>query len=172
MKIIEKTSQDFCNGIEAIRFDYTTGTAYLSTAFSSETDFLFAKITNRGNMSVPISFQEICRFYDDRDPTVIASTDDWADQGGQTSYQSDQAFQIACKQFRKHHVWLSYGIITNHCHPTTWQPIQTQLDSGYVEACSHSRTHPAGLYTDPQSQIAGSKQDIIDNFKWSISALA
>lgn len=161
--ITEKHSNNFFNGIEAVRFDYSTSTAFVSAAFSSEEDFLFIKIVNEENRSIPISYQEICTYYDDRDATVTSSADDWADSGDEAWYQSDEAFQITCRQFRKYHLWLSCGIITQNCDSTTWQHIQTQLDSGYVEACSHSRTHPSGPYENPRSQIAGSKQDLIDN---------
>ncbi|GAI74810.1 unnamed protein product, partial [marine sediment metagenome] len=37
-------------------------------------------------------------------------------------------------------------------------------DAGYIEVVSHSRTHPRNVpYDDYDSEIGGSKQDIIDN---------
>ncbi len=159
----KKNEGDFFNGIEAVRFDYASGIAYISAAFGGKTDSLFLKIMNRDGINVPVSFYEICQYYDNRRAAVTSSADDWADSGDKTWYQADEAFQITCRQFRKNHLWLSCGIITQYCHDSTWQHIQTQLDSGYVEACSHSRTHSYGPYEYPESEIAGSKQDIIDN---------
>ena len=161
-QVEEKQSSDFFNGLEAVRFDYSAGLAFVSAAFSSASDSLFIKISD-GIQEIPISFLDICKYYDDRKAVVTASADDWADRGDQTWYQSDEAFQITCRQFRKHKLWLTCGIITQYCGSETWQHIQTQLDSGYVEACSHSRTHSYGPYEDPEGEIAGSKQDIFDN---------
>jgi hypothetical protein len=162
-KIPEKYSHEFYNGIEVVRFDYLTNTAFVSAAFSSHTDSLMVRIVDQENEPVPIKYQEICQYYDNSKAAVTGSADDWADSGDQTWYQCDEEFQITCRQFRKYNLWLSCGIITQYCNPTTWQHIQTQLDSGYVEACSHSRTHSYGPYDDPVSEIAGSKQDIFDN---------
>jgi hypothetical protein len=44
--IIEKTGNDFFNGIEVVRFDYPNNRAYLFIAFNSESDTLFFKIVN------------------------------------------------------------------------------------------------------------------------------
>jgi hypothetical protein len=159
----EKYSNDFFNGIEAVRFDYENKLAYISTAFCNETDSIFLKICDNTNRNLPIAYQGICEYYDDRDAVVTSSADDWADSGDRTWYQSDEAFQITCQQFRKYHLWISCGIITQYCNEMTWQHIQAELDSGYVEVCSHSRTHSYGPYENPGSEIAGSKQDIFDN---------
>ena len=161
--LTEKKTNDFFNGIETVRFDYTSRLAYVSASFSSETDSIYIKICDTKDENVPIVYQRICEYYDNRKAAVTSSADDWADSGEKTWYQSDEEFQITCRQFRKYHLWLSCGIITQYCNATTWQHIQTQLDSGYVEACSHSRTHSYGPYDDPLSEIAGSKQDIFDN---------
>ena len=39
-QISEKTSEDFFNGVEAVRFDYVRHTAYVSAAFSDGSDSL------------------------------------------------------------------------------------------------------------------------------------
>ena len=46
-----------------------------------------------------------------------------------------------------------------------WDDIQIQLDSGYVEAVAHSRTHPYVPYDDVEGEVAGSKDDIIGNLE-------
>ena len=45
-QIIEKTTDDFFNGIEAVRFDYDNNIAYVSIGFSDISDSIFIKITN------------------------------------------------------------------------------------------------------------------------------
>ena len=37
----EKTSNDFFNGVDAVRFDYTNGVAYVSVGFSDLSDSIF-----------------------------------------------------------------------------------------------------------------------------------
>tara|TARA_Y100001970_G_C14105017_1_gene787616 strand:- start:244 stop:1140 length:897 start_codon:yes stop_codon:yes gene_type:complete len=46
-----------------------------------------------------------------------------------------------------------------------WADIQIQLDSGYVEAVAHSRTHPYVPYNDIEGEVAGSKEDIVENLE-------
>ena len=45
-QILEQTSNDFFNGIEAVRFDYDNNIAYVSIGFSDISDSIFIKITN------------------------------------------------------------------------------------------------------------------------------
>lgn len=159
----EKQASDLFNGIDAVRFDYPNAIAYVSAAFAGDSDSLFLKIEHPTEARIPVAFAGICPYYDNREAVVTASADDWAESGDQTWYQSDEAFQITCRQFRRRRLWLSCGIITRDCTETTWNHIQAQLDSGYVEACSHSQTHSYGPYADPVAEIAGSKQNIIDH---------
>ncbi len=46
-QIAEKTNDDFFNGIEAVRFDYDNDKAYVSVAFSDESDEIFLKIVDQ-----------------------------------------------------------------------------------------------------------------------------
>ncbi|MCX7747082.1 MAG: VCBS repeat-containing protein [Clostridia bacterium] len=170
-----KTSADFYNGIEAARFDYHNKRAYISLAFSDLSDQIFLKITdNRGN-PIPVSFLGTSEYYDNRKAVVTASADDWYDT-------SNDQFVDACKAFRKANMWLTTGIITGiegsivmaasyesvklkktHTTKTTWDSVQQQLNLGYVEAASHSRSHPIPPYGDTYSEVIGSKEDIINN---------
>ncbi|GEM_PF-2574237 len=97
----EKTTGDFFNGIEAVRFDYPNAIAYVSAAFAGDSDSLILKIEHPTEKSMPISFAGICQYYDNREAVVTASADDWAESGDQTWYRSDEAFQITCRQFRR-----------------------------------------------------------------------
>ena len=155
-QIVEKTPEDFFNGIEAVRFDYDENTAYVSIGFSDFSDSIFIKITDSDGNNINATYSAISQYYDNRDAAVTATADDWAD------WVNDK-FEQTCQIFRSFNLWLSCAIVTNVGNPDTWIDIQTQLDSGYVEAVSHSRTHPHAPYDDVESEVLGSMQDIIDN---------
>ena len=59
-------------------------------------------------------------------------------------------------------LWYSVAVITNS-YQSIWDDIQTQLDLGLIEVVSHSRTHPYVPYYDIESEVVGSKLDIIEN---------
>ena len=155
--IDEKTHDDFFNGIEAVRFDYDENTAYVSVAFSVISDTIFIKIENNTDENVNASFMGICEYYDNRQAVVTITADDWADY-------CNEKFVQACQNFRSYNLWYSVAIITGWIwNQDTWDDIQTQLDNGLIEVVSHSRTHPYAPYTDVEGEVAGSKQDIINN---------
>ena len=110
---------------------------------------------NDGN-NIDAAFSRMSRYYDNRDAVVTATADDWA------GWVNDKFVQT-CRNFRSFNLWLSCAIVTDVGDPNTWIDIQTQLDSGYVEAISHSRTHPYTPYDDLEGEVSGSKQDLIDN---------
>ena len=95
---------------------------------------------NDGN-NIDAAFSGMSRYYDNRDAVVTATADDWA------GWVNDKFVQT-CRNFRSYNLWLSCAIVTDVGDPNTWIDIQTQLDSGYVEAISHSRTHPYTPYDD------------------------
>jgi len=155
-QMIEKTSEDFFNGIEAVRFDYDENTAYVSVGFSEFSDSIFIKLTdNEGNI-IDATYSAMSQYYDNRDAAVTSTADDWA------GWVNDKFVQT-CQIFRSFNLWLSCAIVTDVGDPNTWVDIQTQLDSGYVEAISHSRTHPYVPYNDLEGEVLGSMQDLIDN---------
>ena len=47
-----------------------------------------------------------------------------------------------------------------------WADLQSIIDTGYVEPASHSRTHSTIPYSDYDSEICGSKNDIITNLEF------
>lgn len=152
----EKTSDDFFNGIEVVRFDYEHDMAYVSLKFDAFSDSIFLKITDATGNNTEASCLGITQYYDNRDAAVTSSADDWAEW-------SNQKFLRTVRIFRDYHLWLSVGIVTQGCTASTWEDIQNQLDSGYVEAVSHSQTHPNVPYESIFSEVAGSKADIINN---------
>ena len=154
-KIEEKTSDDFFNGIEAVRFDYDSALAYVSLAFGERTDTVYIQFKDEFDGSVKISYEEITKYYDNRNAVVNSTADDWADY-------CDYKFVQSCREFRKRKMWLSTAIITQWSSPDTWNNIQTQIDSGYVEAIAHSRNHPHTPYADNYSEVYGCKVDILN----------
>jgi hypothetical protein len=155
--IAEKSSQDFFNSEEVVRFDYTAKCAYVSVPFGSASDTVYLRITDASGQAVTSQYLAICPYYDNRRAAVTISADDW-------EADFDEYFRYALSIFRGYHLWVSAGIITQaYWDSTTWNWIQQELDSGYVEAASHSRTHPLPPYADPVSEVAGSKQDILQN---------
>jgi hypothetical protein len=162
-QITEKTSSDFYNGIEAVRFDYSNNIAYISVAFDDSSDEIHLKITDASDQIVDISFQGISKYYDNREAAVVVTGDDW-----EPAHEDD--FQTACDIFRSASIWFSAGIITRKLqgnHPI-WTNIQNKIDAGYVEPVSHSRTHPDIPYSDYDSEIGGSRDDLINNLDFPV----
>jgi len=156
-QINEKSSLNFFNGIEAVRFDYANNKAYISVAFNEMSDNIFLKVTDEFENPVAV-YDKITKYYDNRKAAVVFSADDW--DGNSTV---DSKFQEACDMFASKKIWLSVGVITKHQSPPIWSHIQSKIDKGYIEVDSHSRTHPRLPYNDYDSEIRGSKEDIIEN---------
>jgi len=151
----EKTSNDFFNGIEAVRFDYDGNIAYVSVGFSILSDTIYIKIENNINENTNAPFKRISEYYDNRQAAVTVTADDWADY-------SNEKFIQACQNFRSYNLWYSVAIITRWINDqNTWNDIQDQLDDGFIEVLSHSRTHPYVPYANLESEVVGSKEDII-----------
>lgn len=154
--IEEKTSNDFFNGIEAVRFDYDGNIAFVSVGFSILSDTIYIKIENNINENTNAPFKRISEYYDNRQAAVTVTADDWADY-------SNEKFIQACQNFRSYNLWYSVAIITRWINDqNTWNAIQDQLDDGFIEVLSHSRTHPYVPYADLESEVVGSKEDIIE----------
>ena len=151
----KKTSDDFFNGIEAVRYDYDNSVAYVSLAFSNVSDSIIVKISDGQDNNVMATFSKISRYYDNRDAVVTATADDWAGW-------NNQNFIYTCENFRNLNLWLSCAVITDINDPAVWGDIQQQLDLGNIEVVSHSRTHPYVPYQYLESEVLGSKQDLIE----------
>lgn len=156
----EKTSNDFFNGIECVRFDYSNNKAYVSVSFDENYDDIYIKITDADDNLILFRFLEIAEYYDNRKAVVTATADDW---GGYID--SDPHWVAACNTFRSFNVWLTVGVITRGSAggKPDWKLIQSHVNSGYIEIASHSATHPTVPYDDYDQEIGGSKQDIINN---------
>lgn len=153
----EKTSDDFFNGITKVRFDLPLRRAYVSAGFSAESDSLIIQIVRPSGLPAQTAFVQISRYYDNRDAAVTCSADDMAGW-------SQAKFKTALTYLRSFRLWTTIGINSAGCNASTYSFIQSQLDSGYVEAGAHSRSHPdARPYSNYDSEITGNKLDIINN---------
>ena len=155
-QMLEKTSEDLFNGIDVVRFDHDENKAYVSIAFSDLSDSIFILITDEYENNVNALYFGISKYYDNRDAVVTATADDWAGW-------VNEKFIRTCRIFRNYNLWLSCAIVTDVGDPNTWIDIQTQIDSGFIEPISHSRTHPYVPYVDLEGEVLGSKQDLIEN---------
>lgn len=162
-QISEKTSENFFNGVEVVRFDYDNNKAYVSVAFGAESDEIFLKIVDQWGNPVA-TYDEIPKYYDNRDAAVVFSADDWCGNSF-----IDSKFQQASDMFTLKKIWLSVSIniqgfrndrIWGDQPPPIWSHIQGKIDEGYIEANAHSRTHPHVPYSDYDSEVGGAKEDI------------
>ena len=76
-RIEEKTSNDFFNGIEVVRFDYDQNIAYVSIGFSEISDSIMIKITDSNDNIISSTYNSISKYYDNRDAVVTSTADDW-----------------------------------------------------------------------------------------------
>ncbi len=70
-----KTSSDFFNGIEAVRFDFKNHCAYISASFDSTRDFFHLCVTDDSGNVQEITFLETCEYYDNRRCVVAGNAD-------------------------------------------------------------------------------------------------
>ena len=116
-QIIEKTNDDFFNGIEAVRFDHEIGIAYVSIGFSDLSDTIFIKITDNVENNIDITYSGMSQYYDNRDAVVTSTADDWA------SWCNEKFIQT-CQIFRSYNLWLSCAVVTSGVNDNTWLDIQ------------------------------------------------
>ena len=161
--IEEKTSQDLFNAIEAVRFDYSNDKAYISTPFSAASDSLFIRISDSQSNPITLLYRGLSKYYDNRVAAVTITADDWCNLWVNANYGNGNYFGTLLDIFRSYKLYVTVGIITDWCSDTTWNLLQNQLDSGYIEAASHSRTHTCTSYSDVNGEVQGSYDDIMDH---------
>jgi len=86
----------------SVRFDYPNSKAYVSVAFGDYSDEIQIKITDTYGNTIPIQYDDITSYYDNRDAVVVASGDDVTD----SAYP---AFQAAFSVFQAAHIWFTPG---------------------------------------------------------------
>jgi hypothetical protein len=156
-EMLDAAEIDYYNHHELFRIDSSNNRIYISLGFSSQTDTLFIKVISNDNSSVEMDFVEITKYYDNRDAAVIASADDMAGW-------SQEKFETTIGIFLGYRLYLTLGMNTAGMSNNTYDFVQKYLDTGFIEAGAHSRTHPNwGEYGDYDSEITGCKNDIINN---------
>jgi hypothetical protein len=151
----EKMSDEFFNALEVVRFEYDSNKVFLSAGFADSTDTLFLKITDSSYQNITITFNQISKYYDNRDAAVICSADDYADWNLNN-------FLTTMQNFRNQRLWLSVGVNSGICSQATFNLLQQELDAGNIEVSAHGRTHAQGPYNDPYDEIVGCKNDLIN----------
>jgi hypothetical protein len=165
-QLTEKAGSDHFDGIDAVRFNYTTDTAYVSIAYSNYTDEIHLRFTNSSDDPIRTSYDRIPLYYDDRKAAVTITADDWNNRtlAGKITNYRQYAFELVINETRSREMWFTGGVITaTPSYEPVWSLIQPVIDAGYVELASHSRTHPHVPYPDYDIEINGSKQDLIAN---------
>jgi hypothetical protein len=154
--LIQKTTADFFNGVNAVRFDYPNNNAYISIAFSLNSDAIYIRVLN-GQTEVPLSFLWIPFYYDNRSAAVTTSLDDWDVQSG--------VWDAASRILTNARIHFTVAIISS-LNPE-WALIQSWYNRGYLEPGAHTRTHAC---TDSEYsvhgyawEIAGIRDDILAN---------
>ncbi len=153
--LAEKHAGDLYDGVEAVRFDHGQARAYVSVAFQATSDSVYIQFLDAEGRSRPASHQGLAKYYDNRAAAIVVTADDWW-------LYTDSAFVEAIDQWRSRGLWVSAGVITgpDRCNDSVWTSIQNQLDSGFVEVASHSRSHIHTPYPNVASEVVGSSQDL------------
>ena len=165
-----KTSNDYFNGIECVRFNFTEGMAYVSVSFNGSSKLYIAFFNaTTGDMLLEdtVKYAGKAKYYDNRKCAVTYTWDDWRDFFNATKLEQLQTrFVYVLNMCQTYQLYCSVGIVTNQTSPNAWSLLQTEINEGYVWAASHSRTH-ADLtnanYSTAIWEINGSRNDILGN---------
>lgn len=125
---------------------------YVNVGFNGHADVYI-------QFSEPTQYLGIAKYYNNSKAVVTSRNDDFEEPGNNpTAYER---FMSGLEEFQKHKIWFGCAVITGFVDAKTWHALQGQIDEGYVEVYSHSRTHPQKAISS--SEIGGSKKDILDN---------
>ncbi len=158
-KLDEKTSYDFFNGIDAVRFDYLNNYAYVSIAFGPDSDNIYLIFNDSmGDTISGISYIETSEYYDERKAVITATQDDW-NEGG----VGNNTCIVSSNKFQSRSIWFSAGITTGNITSHTWGIIQGEINEGFVEPISHSKFHTELPYLTYDNEIGDSAKAIKNN---------
>jgi len=166
-----KTSTDFFNGVECVRFDKNGGKAYVSVGFAT-TRTIELEFTGVGSAR----FAAVAKYYDDRKAAYTLSNDNWgcnawahpgAPWKGPTDDESDN-YQAALHVCRSFHLPVSIAINSRSAGgDATWKLMQQELDhqDNSWEPAVHGWTHPKNAadykVNSYKSEILGCREDIL-----------
>ncbi|MBU1940136.1 MAG: DUF2341 domain-containing protein, partial [Candidatus Thermoplasmatota archaeon] len=169
----KKTSSDFFNHIECVRFNNTENKAYISVGFNTS-NLIYLKFLN---VSIA-TFDSVARNYDNRTVAYTFSNDNWGNQAssnpgapwqGMTHDDSDkyQAMVHACRMYN---IPVSVAINSRMSGGSAvWNNMQDELNYSDFswEPAVHTRTHPcsSGAYSNNgyNWEILGCRDDILEN---------
>ncbi|MFZ1290079.1 MAG: T9SS type A sorting domain-containing protein [Melioribacteraceae bacterium] len=154
---LKSTTTNFYNHIETFRIDSLENHIFISVGFGNQSDSIFLKAEDNLGQSIILTFNEITKFYDNRDAAVTASADDMASW-------SQGKFNATIANFLQYNMYLTLGMNTDGMSRETYNFVQSKINTGFIEAGVHTRTHPGwAAYGDYESEITGCKNDIITN---------
>ncbi|PIV01509.1 hypothetical protein COS55_01705 [Candidatus Shapirobacteria bacterium CG03_land_8_20_14_0_80_40_19] len=153
----QKNAGELFNGVEAARFDFPANKAYVSVAFSDQSNEIYLLFKDAPGNKIAVVFDKIALYYDNRQAAAVFTADDWM------AYYSYPEFITASNEFQARGLWLTVSIVTGEHYPASWAGIQQELDEGYIEPASHSKTHPNLPYKDYDAEIGGSAADLKNN---------
>ncbi|HEY3307778.1 MAG TPA: hypothetical protein VGJ93_04940 [Desulfuromonadaceae bacterium] len=159
----EKIASDIFNGLDAVRFDYAGGFAYVSVRFSRSSDSIYLSFIDANGQPIPVEFDSISKYYDDRQAVVTITLDDWGSW-------SDSAFRAASDYLGSYGLYFTVGLITNGYLP--WSSVQQKIDQhgDKLEIASHGANHVcnAADYATSgyETEIIGSRDAIRQNLQY------
>ncbi len=170
-----KLSGEHFNGVECVRYDPESKTAYVSVGFKST-----ATIDLEFSGTDQAEFAEISRYYDGRKAAYSLSLDNWgfregahpgAPWNGAYDDRSDN-YQAALGVCRSYDIPVSIAINTQGAGGESfWQTLQTELDRGdrSWEPAVHAETHPctAAAYAvrGYHSEILGCRDQLLGRLR-------
>lgn len=154
LNITQVQETEIAKGIECYRI-IGTNRAVVSFRFEFQSNSISLKFIDGSGNAIKAEIIELCEYYDNKKCAVTVTADDW-------STEFNESFIKSCRIFRDKNIWLTVGIIVDYCDDQTVFDIQSQLDSGLIEAASHSLTHPFTNVDYYYKEVTHSKIKIID----------
>jgi hypothetical protein len=167
----KRSSDEFLNGVECVRFNPAENRAYVSVGFGEghTIELEFAGVDSA-------AFDSVARYYDNRKAAYTLSNDNWGRRAssnpgapwkGMTDDASD-SYQASVHACRKYRLPVSIAI-NSHMYggDAIWQRIQEELDRGdrSWEPAVHSSTHPCSAKAYAvhgyESEIIGCRDEIL-----------
>lgn len=169
LSLEKKSTGDYYNGIECIRFNNTEDKVYVSVGFGTS-NTIYLKFINAEN----VLFDTVAKYYDNSKAVYSLSNDNWARRTtanpgaawqGMINDDSDK-YQASIHAARLYNIPFSIGInsigkeIVEPNPPEMWQRMQEELDYSDFswEPGLHTRTHP---YSESAYQVHGYWWEII-----------
>jgi PKD repeat protein len=163
MSLPEKRRSDLFNGIDAVRFDYAGGYAYVSARFITVADSFYLRFIDGSGQPAAVTFDSIPKYYDDRTAAASIVLDDW-------NIEFDQNFDLATRHLQADNLYFSVAVITGDVN---WQSLQQHVDllGDLMEVASHGVRHcgDAAAYAASGYDVetAGSRDRLAANLHYS-----